>query len=70
MTIMASGPPEAFERADPVLWAIATRVFRLRDAPGAGSRMSLSTSISPGSTSPPRPRPWCWRSAWASTRTG
>ena len=41
MTIMASGPPEAFERADPVLRAIATRVFRLGDAPGAGSRMKL-----------------------------
>jgi len=41
MTIMASGPDAAFERADPVLRAIATRVFRLGDAPGAGSRMKL-----------------------------
>ncbi len=41
MTIMASGSPEAFVRADPVLRAIATRVFRLGDAPGAASRMKL-----------------------------
>ena len=41
MTIMASGSPEAFERAGPVLDAISTRVFRLGDAPGEGSRMKL-----------------------------
>jgi 3-hydroxyisobutyrate dehydrogenase-like beta-hydroxyacid dehydrogenase len=39
MTIMASGPDAAFDRAGPVLDAIATRVFRLGEAPGEGSRM-------------------------------
>jgi 3-hydroxyisobutyrate dehydrogenase-like beta-hydroxyacid dehydrogenase len=41
MTIMASGPDAAFDRAGPVLDAIATRVFRLGEAPGEGSRMKL-----------------------------
>jgi 3-hydroxyisobutyrate dehydrogenase-like beta-hydroxyacid dehydrogenase len=41
MTVMASGPEAAFARAQPVLDAIATRVFRLGDAPGAASRMKL-----------------------------
>jgi 3-hydroxyisobutyrate dehydrogenase-like beta-hydroxyacid dehydrogenase len=41
MTIMASGQNAAFDRAGPVLDAIATRVFRLGEAPGEGSRMKL-----------------------------
>lgn len=41
MSVMASGAPEAFKRAAPMLDAIAARVFRLGDAPGAGSRMKL-----------------------------
>lgn len=39
--IMASGPAEAFERIAPALDAVAARVFRLGEAPGAGSRMKL-----------------------------
>ncbi len=41
MTIMASGAPEAFDKAWPVLDCIASKVFRLGDAPGAGSRMKM-----------------------------
>lgn len=41
MTVMASGPAAAFERAETVLGAIAARVFRLGEVPGAGSRMKL-----------------------------
>ncbi|MFT4011944.1 MAG: NAD(P)-dependent oxidoreductase [Paracoccus sp. (in: a-proteobacteria)] len=41
ISIMASGPPEAFTRIQPALDAIAAKVFRLGDQPGAGSRMKL-----------------------------
>jgi 3-hydroxyisobutyrate dehydrogenase len=39
LSILASGSPEAFAKARPVLDAIASQVFELGDAPGAGSSM-------------------------------
>jgi putative dehydrogenase len=41
MTVMAAGDDEAFEKAGPLLNAIAARVYRLGSKPGAGSRMKL-----------------------------
>ncbi len=41
MTIIASGPAEAFDRADPFLAAVATKVYRLGDASGIGSRVKM-----------------------------
>jgi 3-hydroxyisobutyrate dehydrogenase-like beta-hydroxyacid dehydrogenase len=41
MTVMASGPPVAFEAARPVLDAIATRVWRLGEAPGIGATVKV-----------------------------
>ena len=38
MTVMGSGAPEAFDLADPVLEAIATKVWRLGDAAGSAAR--------------------------------
>lgn len=39
LAIMASGQPEAFAAAEPILAATATSVFRMGDSAGAGSAM-------------------------------
>jgi len=41
MTVMASGRPEAFEAAGPLLDAIAGKVYRLGDTPGTGSTVKM-----------------------------
>ena len=41
MTVMASGAPTAFDRAQPVLDAVATKVWRLGDAPGIGATVKV-----------------------------
>ena len=41
LTFMASGKPEAFEKAKPALDAMAETVFRLGDAAGMGSSLKL-----------------------------
>jgi L-threonate 2-dehydrogenase len=41
MTVMASGPPEAFEAAGGVLEALAGKVYRLGDAAGIGSTVKM-----------------------------
>ncbi len=48
LTIMASGKPEAFAAADPVLDAISEKVFRLGDAAGAGSAMKAVNQLLAG----------------------
>ena len=48
MSIMASGPAAAFERAAPYLDAISARVFRLGEAPGAASRMKMINQLLAG----------------------
>jgi L-threonate 2-dehydrogenase len=48
MTVMASGAPEAFERVGPVLDAIAGKVWRLGDAPGAGSTVKMVNQLLAG----------------------
>ena len=41
MTIMASGSPEAFARAEPFLKAVAAKVFQLGPEIGQGSRVKM-----------------------------
>jgi 3-hydroxyisobutyrate dehydrogenase len=41
MTVMASGAPEAFAAAGPLLDAIAGKVYRLGDQPGIGSTVKM-----------------------------
>ena len=48
MTIMGSGVPEAFERAGPVLDAIASKVYLLGDAPGPGSKVKMINQLLAG----------------------
>src|SRR5690606_2091326 len=48
MSIMASGPAAAFERAAPYLDAISARVFKLGDAPGAASRTKMTNQLLAG----------------------
>lgn len=48
ISIMASGPAHAFDRIQLALDAIAARVFRLGDTPGAGSRMKLINQLLAG----------------------
>ncbi len=48
MTVMASGSPAAFERAAPVLEAMAGKVWRLGDAPGAGSTVKMVNQLLAG----------------------
>ena len=48
LSIMASGEPEAFDAAADVLAATAATVFRLGDAPGAGSAMKAVNQMLAG----------------------
>jgi L-threonate 2-dehydrogenase len=48
LTIMASGPPEAFAAADPALEACARTVYRLGDAPGIGSSIKAVNQLLAG----------------------
>jgi putative dehydrogenase len=48
MTIMGSGVPEAFDKAAAVLEAIATKVYRLGDSAGAGSKVKMINQLLAG----------------------
>jgi 3-hydroxyisobutyrate dehydrogenase len=48
MTVMASGSAAAFDAAEDVLAAIASKVYRLGDAPGAGSRVKMINQLLAG----------------------
>jgi putative dehydrogenase len=48
MTIMASGAPEAFAKCEPVLGAIAQKVFRLGNDPGTGSKVKMVNQLLAG----------------------
>lgn len=48
LTVMASGTPLAFAAAEPVLEAIAEKVFRLGDAAGPGSAMKAVNQLLAG----------------------
>ncbi len=48
MTVMGSGSAAAFDRAGPVLDAIAAKVWRLGDAVGAGSTMKMVNQLLAG----------------------
>jgi 3-hydroxyisobutyrate dehydrogenase-like beta-hydroxyacid dehydrogenase len=48
MTIMAAGAPEHFAKVDDVLKAIAQKVYRLGDAPGAGSKVKMINQLLAG----------------------
>lgn len=41
LTVIASGPDAAFEKAAPVFEAISTKLFRLGETPGLGSKMKM-----------------------------
>jgi len=48
MTVMASGPEEAFAKAAPVLDAISTKVWRLGDEAGIGSTVKMVNQLLAG----------------------
>nr|WP_284041400.1 L-threonate dehydrogenase [Halomonas olivaria] len=48
LSVMASGAPEAFACAQPVLAAMAAKVYPLGDTPGAGSSMKLVNQLLAG----------------------
>ncbi len=48
MSIMASGAEAAFEHAGPALDAIASKIFRLGDAPGTGSQVKMINQLLAG----------------------
>jgi len=48
MTVMASGPADAFARAEPVLDAIAGKVWRLGDEVGIGSTVKMVNQLLAG----------------------
>jgi 3-hydroxyisobutyrate dehydrogenase len=48
MTVMASGSEAAFARAEPVLAAISTKVWRLGDAAGVGSTVKMVNQLLAG----------------------
>ena len=48
MTIMGSGPTAAFDRAQPFLAAVATKVYRLGEAAGQGSKVKMINQLLAG----------------------
>jgi len=48
MTVMAAGPGEAFARCEPVLAAIAQKVYRLGETPGTGSKVKMINQLLAG----------------------
>jgi 3-hydroxyisobutyrate dehydrogenase len=48
LSIMASGTREAFARAQPVLDAVAAKIYRLGDAPGMGSKVKMINQLLAG----------------------
>ena len=71
LTVMASGSPAAFSRADAVLAAIATKVYRLGDEPGIGASFKMVNQLLAGvhiSQLPARPSPSPSGSGSTSTR--
>jgi 3-hydroxyisobutyrate dehydrogenase len=48
LTIMASGAPDTFEAVEPVLSAIAQKVYRLGDRPGQGSKIKMVNQLLAG----------------------
>ncbi|MDI9549285.1 MAG: NAD(P)-binding domain-containing protein [Chloroflexota bacterium] len=48
LSVMASGSPQAFDEAAPVLDALSANVYRLGDAPGQGSAMKLVNQVLAG----------------------
>lgn len=48
LTVMAAGAPEHFARVEDVFKAIAQKVYRLGDAPGAGSKVKMINQLLAG----------------------
>jgi 3-hydroxyisobutyrate dehydrogenase len=48
MTVMAAGSPENFAKVEDVFSAIAQKVYRLGDAPGAGSKVKMINQLLAG----------------------
>ena len=48
MTVMGAGAPENFAKVEDVLKAIAAKVYRLGDAPGAGSKVKMINQLLAG----------------------
>lgn len=48
ITVMASGSPQAFARAEAALDAVSARVFRLGDRPGVGSQVKMINQLLAG----------------------
>jgi len=48
MTVMGSGAPAAFARAEPVLEAMASKIWRLGDTAGAGSTVKMVNQLLAG----------------------
>jgi L-threonate 2-dehydrogenase len=48
LSVMASGPPEAFARCEGIFKAIASRVYRLGDKPGQGSTVKMINQLLAG----------------------
>jgi len=48
LTVMAAGSPENFAKAEDVFKAIAQKVYRLGDAPGAGSKVKMINQLLAG----------------------
>jgi putative dehydrogenase len=48
MTMMTSGRPEAYAKCDPVLNAMAARVYKLGDRAGAGSKVKIINQLLAG----------------------
>jgi putative dehydrogenase len=48
ITVMASGSPQAFAKAEPFLQAMASKVYNLGEAPGVGSRVKMINQLLAG----------------------
>jgi hypothetical protein len=48
MTMMTAGRPEAYARAEPLLHAMAAKVYKLGDSAGAGSKVKIINQLAGG----------------------
>jgi len=60
ITMMTSGPAEAYAAGEAVLAAISAQVYRLGPEHGAGTKVKVLNQLLAGFTSRPWPRRWPW----------
>ena len=69
LTIMASGPKAAFDRARPLIEAVSGTLYEVGAAPGLGATYKVVHQLPLACIWQPRPRSWPWAQRPAATAT-